>query len=88
MGGDRPTTPTGDTETADTESARSRATGGVPHAGAPDTHSTTGTTPNETFVGRASGDDPGDVGTSGAEMRAQHDEQAPSDADGRGRRGD
>lgn len=41
------------------ESAQTRPTGGVADPEAPDTHSTTGTTPNDTFVGRVSGDDPG-----------------------------
>ena len=35
-----------------------------------DATSTTGTTANETFVGRAGGDEAGDVGESGAERRA------------------
>lgn len=42
-------------------SARTRAEGGVPDPSTADTHSTTGTTPSGEFVGRASGDDPGDV---------------------------
>lgn len=53
------------------ESAQTRPTGGVPDPEAPDTHSTTGTTPNGTFVGRASGDDPGEV-ESPAQRRAEH----------------
>jgi len=60
----------------DAETARSRATGGVSQAGAADTHSTTGTTPNDTFVGRASGDDAGDAGTTGAEARAEDERGA------------
>jgi hypothetical protein len=55
----------------DPQSAHSRATGGVADADAADTHSTTGTTPSQTFVGRASGDDAGDVGKTGAEARAE-----------------
>lgn len=51
------------------ESAQERPTGGVADTEAPDTHSTTGTTPNDTFVGRAGGDDPGDV-ESPAQQRA------------------
>lgn len=43
------------------ESAQTRPIGGVPDPEAPDTHSTTGTTPSGTFVGRASGDDQGEV---------------------------
>ena len=58
----------------DTGTARSRATGGVPDPGATDTHSTTGTTPNENFVGRASGEDAGGAGsTTGAEVRGDDD---------------
>ncbi len=55
----------------DGQTARTRATGGAPQPGASDTHSTTGTTPNEHFVGRPSGDDPGDAGVTGAEVRAE-----------------
>lgn len=55
---------------ADDKVAASRATGGVPDASAPDQHSTTGTTPNEKFVGRVSGADPGYEGETGAERRA------------------
>ena len=61
----------------DAETARSRATGGVPQSGATDTHSTTGTTPSDSFVGRAGGDDSGDTGTTGAEARAEHERGAP-----------
>ncbi|MFF6783376.1 hypothetical protein [Streptomyces sp. NPDC012510] len=39
---------------------------------AADQHSTTGTTPNETFVGRVAGNDPGYLET-GAEERAEAD---------------
>ena len=39
----------------DDKVAASRATGGVPDPSAPDQNSTTGTTPNETFVGRVAG---------------------------------
>lgn len=56
---------------ADGETARSRATGGVPQQGAADTHSTTGTTPSDRFVGRPGGDDPGDAGTTGADLRGR-----------------
>jgi len=59
----------------DPQSAHSRATGGVADAGASDTHSTTGTTPSQSFVGRASGDDPGDAGRTGAEVRAEQDDR-------------
>jgi hypothetical protein len=56
----------------DAQEARSRETGGAPDSESPDSHSTTGTTPNQTFVGRASGDDAGDAEKSGAERRAEH----------------
>lgn len=62
---------------ADPQSARTRATGGVPEPEAKDTHSTTGTTPSETFVGRASGDDAGEPEQSGAEARAEHGDDDP-----------
>lgn len=55
----------------DTGTARSRATGGVPDAEAQDRHSTTGTTPSSTFVGRVAGDDAGVGETTGAEKRAE-----------------
>jgi hypothetical protein len=55
--------------------AGSRETGGVPDESKPDQHSTTGTTPNEEFVGRVAGDDPGDVAESGAERRAEAQRQ-------------
>jgi hypothetical protein len=41
--------------------AHTRETGGVDDPDAPDRHSTTGTTPSDTFVGRAGGDDPGNL---------------------------
>lgn len=49
---------------------------GVSDTDAPDTHSTTGTTPNDTFVGQASGDDPGDV-ESPAQLRAERPPDSP-----------
>jgi hypothetical protein len=51
------------------QSGREEDVGGERDASAPDSHSTTGTTPNETFVGRPGGDDPGYLET-GAEKRA------------------
>ncbi|MDQ1626899.1 MAG: hypothetical protein QOI54_643 [Actinomycetota bacterium] len=54
----------------DDAQALSRDEGGEPVAGAPDQNSTTGTTPNEEFVGRGSGDDGGYEGETGAEARA------------------
>ncbi|GAA1575055.1 hypothetical protein GCM10009789_30630 [Kribbella sancticallisti] len=58
---------------ADTEhEAATRATGGVAGSDDGDRLSTTGTGPNETFVGRASGgDDLGYAGETGAEARAE-----------------
>lgn len=58
---------------ADLSESRSRDTGGEPDPTAQDRHSTTGTTPNQEFVGRDSGDETGDTGTSGAERRAGRD---------------
>lgn len=55
----------------DPNRASSRETGGVPNKEHPDQHSTTGTTPNETFVGRVSGDDVGADEETGAERRAR-----------------
>ncbi len=55
----------------DTAVASSRDQGGVSDPRFPDRNSTTGTTPSGEFVGRASGDDPGDVEPSGAERRAE-----------------
>jgi hypothetical protein len=51
--------------------ADSRDTGGVPDPSKPDQASTTGTTPDDEYVGRVAGDDPGDAGEDGAERRAQ-----------------
>lgn len=70
----------------DTGTARSRATGGVPNAKAQDRHSTTGTTPSSTFVGRVAGDDAGVDEMTGAERRAEATDQGegePPAADGR-----
>jgi hypothetical protein len=55
----------------DTERVNSRATGGEPDAGKPDQASTTGTTPDDEYVGRIAGDDPGYAEETGAERRAQ-----------------
>jgi hypothetical protein len=62
-----------------TDTARSRPTGGVADSDAGDRHSTTGTTPNESFVGRASGDEAAEEGPSGAEVRAGQEPPPPSD---------
>jgi hypothetical protein len=59
----------------DTGMAPSRDTGGVPQPNAPDSNSTTGTTPNEEFVGRVGGQDVGYAGETGAERRAEHDDR-------------
>lgn len=58
----------------DEHEALSRDSGGVPApedgVEAPDRHSSTGTTPNETMVGRVQGQDAGYAGETGAEKRA------------------
>ena len=59
---------------ADTGVAASRETGGVPDDAQPDQQSTTGTTPDETYVGRVAGDDVGYAGETGAEARAEADQ--------------
>jgi hypothetical protein len=56
---------------ADQRVARSRDTGGRTPHGEPDEHSTTGTSENETYVGRVSGDEAGGGEESGAEARAE-----------------
>jgi hypothetical protein len=63
----------------DDHEARTRATGGVPDDDAPDQGSTTGTTPSEEFVGRVAGQDVGYSGETGAERRAEVDEQRDAD---------
>jgi hypothetical protein len=61
---------------SDDQVASSRDTGGVVNPAMPDQASTTGTTPTSEYVGRiAGGDDPGDIGESGAERRAQAGEE-------------
>ena len=55
---------------SDEGQALSRSTGGVDDPSHPDQHSTTGTTPNEEFVGRVAGQDVGYAGEQGAERRA------------------
>ena len=57
----------------DTGQSTARATGGGSHARTQDRNSTTGTTSNDTFVGRAGGDEAGDTGLSGAEARSDAD---------------
>jgi hypothetical protein len=56
---------------ADPARADSRATGGVPDASKPDQGSTTGTTPDDTYVGRVAGSDTGYEEETGAERRAE-----------------
>jgi hypothetical protein len=61
-----------DVDPDDDKQALSRDEGGQPQDGVPDANSTTGTTPNEEFVGRVSGDDGGGMeGLTGAEGRAR-----------------
>jgi hypothetical protein len=62
----------------DTATARSRATGGVDEPDAVARNSTTGTTPNETFVGRVGGDET-DVGMLGGEVRAEYERNHPDE---------
>jgi hypothetical protein len=54
----------------DVERVDSRETGGVPDRRKPDQASTTGTTPDDEYVGRVTGDDPGYAEETGAERRA------------------
>ncbi|MCO5971685.1 hypothetical protein [Actinoallomurus soli] len=54
--------------------ANSRDVGGEPDPEQPDQGTTTGTTPNETFVGRVQGQDVGYAEETGAERRAQQDD--------------
>lgn len=54
----------------DPDRAVTRETGGVPDPEQPDQHTTTGTTPSGTFVGRVAGEDVGAEEETGAERRA------------------
>ncbi|MEV5704160.1 hypothetical protein [Actinoallomurus sp. NPDC052274] len=54
--------------------ANSRDVGGVPDPEEPDQGTTTGTTPNETFVGRVQGQDVGYAEETGAERRAEQED--------------
>ncbi len=56
---------------ADEHVAGSRDTGGAPGEEAPDQGSTTGTTPSEKFVGRVAGQDASFGEETGAEARAE-----------------
>ena len=60
----------------DTGVAASRATGGVEDDTQPDQHSTTSTTPDDTYVGRVAGQDVGYAGETGAEARSEAARQA------------
>lgn len=55
----------------DPAAATTRATGGEPRVEAADAHSTTAPSPNDTFVGRVSGEDALDTGETGAERRTR-----------------
>jgi hypothetical protein len=59
----------------DGSSALSRATGGVEDPEHPDQGSTTGTTPNDVFVGRVAGQDVGYAEEQGSERRAEWEKQ-------------
>ena len=66
-----------DTDPDDAQ-ALSRATGGVADPEAPDQGSTTGTTPNEEFVGRVAGQDVGYAEEQGGERRARYEQEQRS----------
>ncbi|KAA1425663.1 hypothetical protein [Nocardioides antri] len=69
--GDAPATePEPRDDAAAVQSGLPEDTGGKPDETGVDPHSTTGTSPNDTFVGRAGGDDAGYLET-GAEKRAE-----------------
>lgn len=55
----------------DAQRADARQTGGVPDPDKPDQASTTSTTPDDEYVGRVAGDDPGYVEETGAERRSE-----------------
>ena len=57
--------------------AGSRVGGGDPNEAASDANSTTGTTPNDEFVGRAGGVDTGYEEETGAEARAEAGDTGP-----------
>lgn len=66
----RADTPEPDVDT-DEERVDSRATGGVADRDKPDQGSTTGTTPDDEYVGRVAGQDVGYAEETGAERRAE-----------------
>jgi hypothetical protein len=55
----------------DRERVDARDTGGVPDQRKPDQGSTTGTTPDDAYVGRVAGQDVGYAGETGAERRSE-----------------
>jgi hypothetical protein len=55
---------------SDTDRVNSRDTGGVEDPSKPDQGSTTGTTPDDEYVGRVAGQDVGYAEETGAERRA------------------
>ena len=61
-------------------SGRPEDRGGVPNSDVEDRHSTTGTTPNDTFVGRVAGDESGYLET-GGEKRAEQSDHSGDDPD-------
>ena len=68
-GDERPEKPEGDAP-QDAGVAFDRSTGGVENPDTPDQNETTGTTPNDKFVGRVAGVDVGYEEEQGAEVRA------------------
>jgi hypothetical protein len=66
----------------DPKRADSRETGGVPDPGAADQASTTGSTPDDEYVGRVAGSDIGYEEETGAERRS--DDASATDASGTG----
>jgi hypothetical protein len=70
---------------ADMGDPTSRDVGGGSDVPTQDAHSTTGTTSSGSFVGRAGGDESGDVGLSGAEARAGLEDPADQDRQGAAR---
>ncbi|MHA6795544.1 hypothetical protein ACVGVM_18800 [Pseudonocardia bannensis] len=65
-----------ESDVADDEAvAASRDTGGRPASDDPDEGTTTGTTENDEFVGRVSGQDVGYAEETGAEARARQDDR-------------
>jgi hypothetical protein len=64
--------------TDDSAEVTTRPAGGDDNAAMPDSNSTTGTTPNDEFVGRAGGVDIAEDGESGAEARAAAGDTGPA----------